>query len=287
MTHKNRRLILGLALAMAGFHGIAGTVAAETESTKQFFIGGGCTNQSLFGTYLFEYIARPAGSQPIDATVGFRYFNGRGAGQMMFATAAGEIQTEHFSYTLNPDCTGAIDYAAGTTSEQIFVHPRGEHFTWIDTRPGFAATGQDWRSSRQAPGHCSNATLKGTYNLSGRGNAGSPQEPIFYSEAGMDAFDGNGQVWARYRVSNGEEGLVAGTYRVDADCTGQVTFAPNETYRIFVGPTGADLVSVGLGNDFETLGSGNKISSRMLVGPNPDDGWFNGHPGDLRVDSDR
>jgi hypothetical protein len=266
MTPKNRALSLGLALTMTSFGGIglaaaSDTAEADLESTRQR-----CSDGSLLGTYLFEYVARPAANAPYNASGGYRYFDGRGAGRMVSSDVmTSTLQTERFRYSVEPDCTGTIDYRSGTTSEEIFVHPQGLNFSWLDTRPGFVASGQDWRSAKRAPSQCSTATLKGTYNASGRGNADPPGLDELFAEAGMESFDGQGRVLSRYINSAGESGVFAGTYRVSANCVGQVRFETGETYRIFVGPTGDDFVSVDLFDDFGSLGSGHKISDRLLV----------------------
>jgi hypothetical protein len=66
-------------------------------------------------------------------------------------------------------------------------------------------------------------------------------------------------------VSDGSGGIIAGTYRVNANCVGQLRFETGETYRIFVGPSGDDFVGADRVDDLVGLGSGHKISNRLLV----------------------
>jgi hypothetical protein len=94
--------------------------------------------------------------------------------------------------------TAAINGRSGTTSEEI-SHPRGDRFSWIDTRPGLVATGRNWRSSKQPPKRCATATLKGTSAFSGRGRTAPPlADPS--AEAGIESFDGQVRYLARYRA---------------------------------------------------------------------------------------
>lgn len=266
MTRMHRKLGLGLALTIGGIGCMGVAAASDTDQTNLEATGARCSNASLRGTYLFEYIARLAGDAPYSASGGFRYFDGQGSGRLVFTSVMSDtVQTERFRYSIASDCTGTIDYRSGATSEEIFVHPSGQNFAWIDTRPGFVATGQDWRSSQRAPTQCSTATLKGTYAGSSRGNTDPPGTDALYAVAGMNSFDGRGRVVARYTVSDGESGLVDGTYRVNANCIGQIRYPTGEIYRIFVSPAGDALVGVDLMDDFGSLGSAQKISDRLLL----------------------
>jgi hypothetical protein len=218
----------------------------------------------MLGTYLFEYFAAPAGTDPLDVSIGFRYFDGQGAGRLFYTTLDGQDQTERFRYNVERNCTGTVSYSSGTVSESMFVHPQGVNVAWIDTRPGFVAAGHDWRSSKRAPGRCSNATLKGTYSYTSRGGTGAGPASRF-AEAGLESFDGKGRLWNRYTDSNGDDAEVTGTYRIGSNCIGRVSYETGEDYRVYVGPTGEGLVGIDLSDDFGRLGSEYKISDRMLV----------------------
>jgi hypothetical protein len=176
----------------------------------------------------------------------------------------GELETQRFRYSVAPDCSATIYYRSGATPEEIFIHHSGDHFSWIDTRRGFVATGHDWRSSKRAPNRCSTATLKGTFAISSRGSTAPPiADP--WAAAGMESFDGQGRWLGRYRTSQGQGLVLGGNYRIDADCIGQVSFDTGETYRIFVGPSGEDYVGVDPMDDFGRLAFGHKMSNRLLV----------------------
>jgi hypothetical protein len=268
MTRTNPVLGMTLAMAIGGVYCVGIATASDPEATDLESTGGWCSNASLRGTYLFEYFAMPAGSDFHDISVGFRYFDGRGSGQLMYTTADGRSRTERFSYDVARNCTGTVAYSSGTTSEQMFVHPRGENVAWIDTRPGFVATGQDWRSSTRAPSRCSNATLKGTYSYTSAGHMGDVGNPAsLFAEAGLESFDGRGRVTNRYTDSNGQEGIVTGTYRVGTNCIGRVTYVSGEDYRIYVGPTGEAFVGIDLSDDLGRKGMEHKISDQTLVIP--------------------
>jgi hypothetical protein len=81
----------------------------------------------------------------------------------------------------------------------------------------------------------------------------------------MESFDGKGRYVGRYRTSQGQSMVFAGTYRVDANCVGRVSFDTGETYRIFVGPSGEDFVGVDPMDDLGRLAFGHKMSNRLLV----------------------
>lgn len=262
MTRTNAILSLGLALTIGGICGVNVATASDVEATDPEATGDRCSNGSLLGTYLFEYAALPAGSDPYDIAVGFRYFDGRGVGRLIYTTSEGENRTERFRYNVERDCTGTVNYSGGSTSEQMFVHPRGVNIAWIDTRPGFVAVGQDWRSSTRAPGRCSNATLKGTYSYTNRGSTGGFAGR--FAEAGLEVFDGKGRLMNRYTDSNGEQGVVTGTYRIGANCIGRVTYETGEDYRIYVGPTGDSLIGIDLSDELGRFGSEHKISDQFL-----------------------
>jgi hypothetical protein len=251
-------------LAIGGICCAAVATPSDADAVDPESTGGTCSNRSLLGTYLFEYLAAPAGSDPIDISVGFRYFDGQGAGRLFYTGLDGRDRTERFRYNVERDCTGTVAYRSGTTSETMFVHPEGINVAWIDTRPGFVAAGHDWRSSKRAPGQCSNATLRGTYSYISRGGTGTGPASRF-AEAGLESFDGTGGLWNRYTDSNGEDAVVSGTYRIGANCIGRVTYETGEDYRIYIGPTGDAIVGVDLSDDFGRFGSEHKISNKLLV----------------------
>lgn len=265
MTCVHRALGLGLALTIGGIGYLGVASASDSDQASLESTETLCSNRSLLGTYLFEYVGRPAGDAPYSASGGFRFFDGWGNGWMAFTSVmSAELQTERFEYNIAPDCTGTIDYRSGTTSEHIFVHPRGDHFSWIDTRPGFVANGQDWRASRRGPILCSTATLKGSYVGSSRGNSAPPDTDALYAESWIQSFDGLGRVVGPYTSSDGESNVSIGTYVVNANCVGEIQYPTGAIFRIFVSPAGDALVGVDLVDDFGSLGSSYKVSDQLL-----------------------
>jgi hypothetical protein len=87
---------------------------------------------------------------------------------------------------------------------------------------------------------CSAATLTGhyTYWLQGADEAGKA-----YAEVGQETFDGAGNV--KSKISASGSGAVeedTGTYTVNGDCSGTVTYASGAAYNIFVAPSGDSFV---------------------------------------------
>ena len=89
-------------------------------------------------------------------------------------------------------------------------------------------------------GECSNASIKGhyTYWLQGQDAAGK-----MYAEAGQEHFDGAGNV----KSITGVAGAAApeadeGTYTVNGDCTGEITYKSGAHDKIFVAPSGDSFV---------------------------------------------
>jgi hypothetical protein len=89
-------------------------------------------------------------------------------------------------------------------------------------------------------GECSNASIKGhyTYWLQGQDANGK-----MYAEAGQEHFDGAGNV----KTITGVAGVAkseedTGTYTVNGDCTGEITYASGSHDKIYVAPSGDSFV---------------------------------------------
>jgi hypothetical protein len=94
--------------------------------------------------------------------------------------------------------------------------------------------------SAAAASECSAASLTGhyTYWLQGADDAGKA-----YAEVGQETYDGAGNV--KSKVSASGSGAVeedTGTYSVNADCSGTVSYASGAAYNIFVAPSGDSFV---------------------------------------------
>lgn len=87
---------------------------------------------------------------------------------------------------------------------------------------------------------CSVASLTGhyTYWLQGADESGKS-----YAEVGQETYDGAGNI--NSMISAAGSGAIeedTGTYVVNADCSGTVTYASGATYNIFVAPSGDSFV---------------------------------------------
>jgi hypothetical protein len=89
--------------------------------------------------------------------------------------------------------------------------------------------------------NCSQATLSGTYVMSGNGAVGG----VSVAMRGMVTYDGQGNGQATFTQSSGgfvqKFVAVPGVYRVNADCTGSKTFGGTTTYDFMVTPDGREI----------------------------------------------
>ena len=119
------------------------------------------------------------------------------------------------------------------------------------TAPGFATLGailtvfltaSTARAQAQAPApNCSQATLNGTYSLSGNGTMGG----VAVATRGKVTYDGHGNGQATFTQSSGgfvqKFVAVPGVYTVNPDCTGSKTFNGTTTYDFVVTPDGREI----------------------------------------------
>jgi hypothetical protein len=87
---------------------------------------------------------------------------------------------------------------------------------------------------------CSAASLTGhyTYWLQGADESGNA-----YAEVGQETYDGAGNVTSQLSVAgSGAIEEDTGTYTVNADCSGTVSYASGASYNIFVAPSGDSFV---------------------------------------------
>jgi len=87
---------------------------------------------------------------------------------------------------------------------------------------------------------CSTSTLKGTYLFEFIGSVNG--KPL--SEAGMDVYDGKGNVVSAYSDSNSGGGRQLGTavYTLNPDCSGVINYGGGVFNTIYVSPDGNSLV---------------------------------------------
>ncbi len=89
-------------------------------------------------------------------------------------------------------------------------------------------------------GECSVASVKGhyTYAMQGIDAAGKP-----YGEIGQEHYDGAGKVVTKLiKAGSAKVDDDTGTYTVNEDCTGSITFASGASYAILVAPSGDSFV---------------------------------------------
>jgi hypothetical protein len=213
-------LILGLAAALGSAGSAQGAYARE-----------GCSNHSLRGAYGFAYEAQF--SEPPEADVaaeGRVVFDGGGS-------LAGR-ETESFKgvitddipftghYTIDPDCTGLATITGGnqTANFKLMLVEGGQEVNVFVTDPGVVAVGQ---ITKEQLGHCTAASLKGTYSFASEGSFYASPGGAEFADAAVFArfqFDGQGHNTETASTSfNGAQQsdiLETGTYVVNSDCTG-------------------------------------------------------------------
>jgi hypothetical protein len=120
---------------------------------------------------------------------------------------------------------------------------------------------------------CSVATLSGTYVYASNGVLIRGQDRVPFAAAGLDVFDGAGQVNGVFSISfNGQitQNLtLSGTYTVNANCTGTWTTTDSTGtvvhFDLFIAPDGREVTSVQTDPGFvwaasERRGSRKKVS---------------------------
>jgi hypothetical protein len=116
---------------------------------------------------------------------------------------------------------------------------------------------------------CSDATLHGTYLFAFDGVAVTGKDQLPLAIAGYDVFDGNGHVKEVASTNfNGQitrKEHVSGTYKVNADCTGTVTYRDGSQVDVFIAPDGSKFTFVIIkpkavvGTGFEPQGTAKRV----------------------------
>jgi len=111
---------------------------------------------------------------------------------------------------------------------------------------GLLVGGQGYAQDAEGTGmaRCSLATLHGMYLFAGDGVAITGNDQVPFAAAGYEVYHGNGKVNVVFsRSVNGEitrHGRSSGTYTVNADCTGTVTYPDlKEHFDQFIAPDGS------------------------------------------------
>ena len=231
----------------------------------------GCSNESLRGDYGFQIRGTIVGFGPI---VGVALLTFDGDGNF--------VQTDDVSvngapildrpgtgtYTVNPDCTGTetlnlpgnqtvhTTFVIAANGNEIFDEVTDPHvvITGIGKRVASPDDNEDEDSSPRA---CSQETLKGAYATSTTGFivAAGPVGAI--GDVGRIIFDGNGGASQITTVAingalPGARSSLAGSYKVNPDCTGEFSF----TLPGVPVPSRSRFVVVERGNELLTVNSG-------------------------------
>jgi hypothetical protein len=116
---------------------------------------------------------------------------------------------------------------------------------------------------------CSEATLHGQYLVAQDGVVIKGNDQWLFALAGYDVFDGNGKVDAVFSANfNGDitrKEHASGTYTVNADCTGTVTYADGTQNDLFIAPDGSMFTFVttdppeGVTSGFELRGTAKRV----------------------------
>jgi hypothetical protein len=119
---------------------------------------------------------------------------------------------------------------------------------------------------------CSVATLNGTYVFASDGVQIRGQDRVPFANAGIDVYDGAGEVKGVFSSSfNGEIAqnfTLSGTYTVNANCTGTYT-ATDSTgfvvhFDLFIAPDGSHFTFVQTDPGFVTAGSERRGSRKKV-----------------------
>lgn len=261
-----------------------------------------CSNASLKGTYLYSLYgtreATPEEPATIISEAGFELFDGHRTVVRHFTNAKGEADTLVGEYDISVECEGVIrwhptDQAEWSTA--VYIDPKGNLFSHIDTRTGYRSAGLKTRVSKALIGQnghpprtnawettkepawakthpvCSNRTLSGTYvyEVIGNGTGDEDKWRTAFRESGNETFDGRGNIINRFTDSNGAVGTVVGSYAVDSDCTGTTTYLDTEgttlTFDIYVSPYGDRFTFIDQDPSYTRCGENIRVSPLHLL----------------------
>jgi hypothetical protein len=120
--------------------------------------GAKCSLATLRGMYLFAYdgVRVSGGNQVPLAGAGYEVYDGRGRVSAVFSGGEnGEIlRNVHLSgsYTVKADCTGTATYPDANQHYDQFIAPDGSMFTFVQTDPGYMASGPELRTTARRVG---------------------------------------------------------------------------------------------------------------------------------------
>lgn len=243
--------------------------------------GATCSNETLSGTYLYFIVGRDRTQTTEPAffrEAGMESYDGNGNVVNVFADTYDTNGKVTGVYNIEPNCEGTAEYyyPGGSNTYRLYVDPTGERFTFVDVTGGNVKSGENFRvsphliveehPSPDSPTYCTTATLSGTYiyKLNGTDMTIGGFEG-FFGEAGMESFDGKGNLVSRYTDSWGETGTLQGTYEIGPDCVGTATYGETGKDRIFVAPSGDRFVSVDIAGTYNNAAENKRVSRELLV----------------------
>lgn len=138
----------------------------------------------------------------------------------------------------------------------------------LSLAPVGAGYAKDGNASSRAK--CSKATLDGTYLFAQNGVEIKGDEQRPFALAGFDVFDGNGEVKGVASGNfNGEvfrNDRFTGTYTVNANCTGTVTFRDGDAIHgdIFIAPDGSKFAFVRTDPEFVGASIDEQVTAKRV-----------------------
>jgi len=204
------------------FLAIAIPAAAQNTCTEAHFAGpyGFTITGVVVNTNGGFYPAAESGTVTADG-------NGNLSGSATLSQA-GHIQSQSFTgtYTVNSDCTGTVTTidSNGPAHFSIVIVDNGQQILFIETDAGVSVSG----SAKPQATNCTTQTVSGSYGYAFSGWLyDSSGRAWGYAESGKVVADGMGGLSSVATASaKGTivSGSSTGTYSVNADCTGQVTY---------------------------------------------------------------
>ncbi len=237
-----------------------------------------CSNRSLQGTYLYQIIGRdavPEGQVTAGpyAEAGMDLYDGNGQVTTTYSSSREQGTQIIGHYDIQADCSGQIVYP-GTEGPlrryQVYIDPAGSRLTFIDvtdTSRGYLLGGEKLRVAAQtAPlANCSTQTLSGTFTYSVEGAVTTEQGLKLFREAGMESYDGAGNIANRYTDNQGVTATIAGQYVIRPNCQGTATYASGGRYELYVDPLGQWFAFIDLTAGAQRGGKNHLISRQRLV----------------------
>jgi hypothetical protein len=108
-----------------------------------------------------------------------------------------------------------------------------------------------------AANRCSESTLDGVYLYSIQGFfEGNP-----YAEAGMEIYDGAGNIAVSYTDNLGDTQVAKGTYVINGDCQGSSTYEDGASYSSFIAPKGGSFVFNSKTQDSQVAGIERRVAT--------------------------